>query len=113
MRLVTEDDERKEFRYGVPAEMYADWRAAHKRIGLPQTQMLHRLVKFLLAQDQVTQMMILGQLEPRPDLLEFVLRQRAPLPNPRDARAYGGRGHHGFNSEDADGTGGAPKKPKK
>lgn len=80
MGFVTDDEEPKEFRYGVPAEIYSDWRAAQKRIGLPQTQILHRLIKFLLSQDQVTQAMILGQLDPREDLIAFVLKPRAPVP---------------------------------
>jgi hypothetical protein len=47
----------------VPEDVYTEWRAVQKRLGMPQRQMLHRLIRFLLAQDQVTQMMILGQVE--------------------------------------------------
>lgn len=79
MQVVAEkenDEEPKEFRYGVPAEMYAEWRAAQKRIGLPQTQIIHRLVRFLLDLDEVTQAMVLGTIEARKDLIEFALQQR-------------------------------------
>lgn len=78
MELVAEKEnaeEPKEFRYGVPPDVYSEWRSAQARIGLPQTQIIHRLVRFLLSQDQVTQMMILGTIEPRKDLLEFALNR--------------------------------------
>lgn len=78
MQVVEEkatENEPKEFRYGVPPEMYSEWREVQKRIGLPQTQILHRLVKFLLEQDEVTQGMILGTLTARPDLIEYALKR--------------------------------------
>jgi hypothetical protein len=81
MLLVEEkasEKEPKEFRYGVPPEMYSEWREVQKRIGLPQTQILHRLVRFLLDQNEITQGMILGTLTPRPDLIEFALKRAKP-----------------------------------
>ncbi len=69
-------NEPKEFRYGVPPQMYSDWREAQRRVGLPQTQIIHRLVKFWLEQDEVTQGMILETLTARPDLIEFALKKR-------------------------------------
>lgn len=79
MQVVEEkatENEPKEFRYGVPPEMYSEWRDVQRRIGLPQTQILHRLVKFLLEQDEVTQGMILGTLTAREDLIEYALAGR-------------------------------------
>lgn len=66
----------REFRYGIPGDLYSDWIRAQKRIGLPQTQILHRLVRFLLSQDELTQGMILGTLTPRPDLLAYILNSK-------------------------------------
>ena len=68
-------DEPTEIRYGVPADLFPLWREAQRRIGLPQTQILNRLVRFFLAQDEVAQMLLLGTLTPRSDLLELVLRK--------------------------------------
>jgi hypothetical protein len=89
MTLVAEKEEAKEFRYGVPDDIYSEWRAAQRRIGLPQNQILHRLVRFLLEQDQVTQGMILKTLEPRPDLIEFVLRNIARQKTQKRPGVYG------------------------
>lgn len=74
--------EPKEFRYGVPEDIYGEWRALHKRTGVAQVQILHRLIRFLLSHDQVTQQMILGLIDARPDLIEFVLKR------PRKAKPF-------------------------
>jgi hypothetical protein len=89
MGVVAEKEDAKEFRYGVPEDIYSEWRAAQRRIGLPQNQILHRLVRFLLAQDQVTQGMILGQLEPRPDLIAFLLNSIAQKKKPHRPGVFG------------------------
>jgi hypothetical protein len=125
MELV-EEIEAKEFRYGVPEDVYTEWRAVQKRLGMPQRQMLHRLIRFLLAQDQVTQMMILGQVEAKDDLIEFSLkrarfvkrdasgriiatRDSGPRPNAND---YAGPTDYRFNKDDPADGGKGGEKPK-
>lgn len=65
----------KEFRYGVPEELYERWLELHNRTGIPQRQILHRLVTFLLEQNELTQSMVLGAVSPTPELLELAIKR--------------------------------------
>lgn len=63
------------FRYSIPAKSREKWVALYERTGIPQTQILNRLVEFILLQDETTQSMILGTLKPTEELLEIALRR--------------------------------------
>lgn len=80
--LLVNTGEGKEFRFGVPEENYEAWLALHERTGLPQRRILYRLIEFILAQDDVTQAVILGTVRPKEDVLELALRRMAKAKKP-------------------------------
>ncbi len=85
-------DKAREFRYGIPADVYRQWIRLHERSGLPQSQILHRLVRFLVSQDDVAQGMILGTITPSDDLIELLLK--------RLAKAHRSRPHQSHDSDE-------------
>jgi hypothetical protein len=101
---LTEENGGKEFRYGIPREYKSLWRIMVARTGLPQTQVLHRLVQFLLEQDDVAQAMVLKTVRPSEDLVELLVKRMAQrrkgyagththidAPSPLPPRNAGGR----------------------
>ena len=63
------------FRFRGSAALKRAWVELCAGKNIPQSDAFTSLVQFLLAQDDLTQSMILGQVKPRPDLTEFILRR--------------------------------------
>lgn len=105
MRLM-KTGKKKEFRYGPPKERYEEWIALHKRTGIPQQQILHRLVHLVLDQPPELQNILLGTMPVTDDLIELVMRslkkdssrrqQVSRLP-PDDSTTATGEGEPGNN----------------
>lgn len=77
---LMDDEKLKETRYGVPSELHREWKKLLKRTGIPQVQVLNRLVRFILLQDEITQGMVLGSLSLSPELLSIALRRASKSP---------------------------------
>lgn len=63
------------FKFRLPAELKKWWIGFCVRKRITQTEAIIAILDFIRSQDGLTQSMILGQIEPAPDLVEAVLRR--------------------------------------
>jgi hypothetical protein len=67
----------KSLRVNVPADMREKWESFCERKKVKQQPAIEFLMRWMLAQDDLVQSMVLGQVESSPDLIKFVL-ERTP-----------------------------------
>jgi hypothetical protein len=75
----------KNLRVVLEGELKDQFAGLLERKQISQQKAIEQLVRFVVAQEDVAQSMLLGQIEPTDDLLEIVLRKRRHGHFPRKA----------------------------
>lgn len=83
--------EEKSSRIVFKAAWRDEWVELLKRKTIGQQTAVERLIEFLLAQDDVAQSLILGQIDPSEDSLKIILQNAAKNAHRRMAAKYGKR----------------------
>jgi hypothetical protein len=69
--------EEKSTRIVLKSEFSEAWEELRGRTGISQQELFDRMLRFLFQFDDITQSMMLGIIEARPDLLKFVLEKQS------------------------------------
>jgi len=68
----------KSLRIQIPPDMIQQWEDFCEKKKIKQQPVIESMLRWLLDQNDVAQSMILGQIEPTPELLKMVLAPKQP-----------------------------------
>lgn len=72
---VDKADDRESFRFRLPGQLKEEWVRMCLTKKISQQEAIEAVIGFLLAQDDTTRSMLLGQIAATDDLIELVLRR--------------------------------------
>lgn len=75
--------EQKNLRIVIPADLKDQWESLVESKGITQQKAIESLVRLLLAQDDLAQSVLLGQLKPTPDVMKLIYQRMEQAGDPR------------------------------